>query len=647
MSGMRHDSRDSPATAGKWYAVKAVARVLGSLRLALILLPLFAAALGLGIVIESDYGAPAAQQLVYNSWWLLGLIALLGVNILFAAVKKWPWKKHQTGFLITHVGLLTLVTGGLVGGWGVRGVMSLVDSEDPSFLQYGFPATNVVLDPARGMIRVRRPMFNDKEILYREFSPGLLPWNARTRAKLQTPSLVEGMDRLAYPGLRTFSMGIHDDLRLDVIDFVPDATIEPFQTCVAGDPDGFPAASIEFASPAVGVLPLRWLADVEEYRSLRIGPAVVEFVGRNLSAENLNEFLSPPTRRGEPGTLVVGFAGQTFRFEIDRLKAKSSERLGDTGWSVRASHRLPNDLRSGDEASASAEFSFELCRLDSAISFSVSARRLGDLQQLSESSLLAPSDFWAHFHPADVRRGDSSLSGVLQFATDKVGGLYFRSFANDEKGTFQAEASGKTVAGDSRQSIWPAMKWKFRVAAFLPSASLGIDVTPRSGLARSGAWPAILCRMSRGHDSKQFWLEKSDGGWTTVAMGDEPILVGYHDFQTELDFALRLVRAVSTDDLRMGSEPRCVVAVKSPDHEVRDAVREITFNGPLTFGNYKFHLARTETLGVDSLGQSVGRASLIVQSDPGLRLKYLGSAMVALGVACMFAARANYFGKRR
>src|SRR6187399_74957 len=123
-------------------------RLLGSLQMAVVLLAIFALVLGAGTYVEALVGGKAAHQLVYGTWWFVGLLTLLGVNIFCAAVKKWPWKRHQLGFLITHVGLLTLVAGGLATSLaGVRGVMTLVDSEEASFRAFGLPASNVILDP--------------------------------------------------------------------------------------------------------------------------------------------------------------------------------------------------------------------------------------------------------------------------------------------------------------------------------------------------------------------------------------------------------------------------------------------------------------------------------------------------------------------
>src|SRR5262249_55716161 len=107
-------------------------RLLGSLQVAVVGLTLFAFVLAIGTIVESWYSGKVAGDLVYRTWWFDSLLLALGVNIFFAAAKKWRWKKHQTGFLITHVGLLCLVGGGLVSSiGGVDSLLVLVDSPNP------------------------------------------------------------------------------------------------------------------------------------------------------------------------------------------------------------------------------------------------------------------------------------------------------------------------------------------------------------------------------------------------------------------------------------------------------------------------------------------------------------------------------------
>jgi hypothetical protein len=60
--------------------------LLGSLKLAVVLLVTLASVIATATVLEAEYSRTFAQWFVYNSGWFLGLLGLLGVNILCAAL---------------------------------------------------------------------------------------------------------------------------------------------------------------------------------------------------------------------------------------------------------------------------------------------------------------------------------------------------------------------------------------------------------------------------------------------------------------------------------------------------------------------------------------------------------------------------------
>src|SRR3989344_3127752 len=84
-------------------------RYFSSVRLAVPLMLIMLVTCAVGTVIESRYDAKIAALMVYRSWWFQVLLSLLWINILFAALSRIPFKKHHTGFVITHIGLLTLL----------------------------------------------------------------------------------------------------------------------------------------------------------------------------------------------------------------------------------------------------------------------------------------------------------------------------------------------------------------------------------------------------------------------------------------------------------------------------------------------------------------------------------------------------------
>lgn len=92
-------------------AFDAIFRFLASLKLAVMLISGLAAVLASGTIYESMYGTAAVQHDIYQSKWFALLLAGLGVNILCAALIRFPWKRRQTGFVITHAGLIILLIG--------------------------------------------------------------------------------------------------------------------------------------------------------------------------------------------------------------------------------------------------------------------------------------------------------------------------------------------------------------------------------------------------------------------------------------------------------------------------------------------------------------------------------------------------------
>jgi hypothetical protein len=95
-----------------WFSLLArIADTLSSLSLAVTLIFTLAATLAFATFVEARYGTPSVQFYVYQTWWFDAILILLALNILFAAMVRYPWKRYQTGFVITHIGLLTLISG--------------------------------------------------------------------------------------------------------------------------------------------------------------------------------------------------------------------------------------------------------------------------------------------------------------------------------------------------------------------------------------------------------------------------------------------------------------------------------------------------------------------------------------------------------
>jgi hypothetical protein len=154
-----------------WRAIDAIYRFLASLKLAVISLSTLASVLAYATFFNSWYGTKAVNEWIYRTTGFSMLLAFLGANILCAALIRFPWKKRQTGFVITHAGLLTLLAGSYV---SVR----TADEGHLTFLEK--ESRDDIVREDHPIIRVRQVDPHQPEEILHEwelpFQPGAFAW---------------------------------------------------------------------------------------------------------------------------------------------------------------------------------------------------------------------------------------------------------------------------------------------------------------------------------------------------------------------------------------------------------------------------------------------------------------------------------------
>jgi hypothetical protein len=126
---------------------------LASLKLTIVLLSVLAIALIYGTFYESANGTPMAQSAVYTSSWFDALLALLFINMVACTARKYPYRPHQLGFLMVHVGVLTILVGAvLTRHFGHEGQLWLYegDSGDAATSARPYLAVSVTEDRVDG-----------------------------------------------------------------------------------------------------------------------------------------------------------------------------------------------------------------------------------------------------------------------------------------------------------------------------------------------------------------------------------------------------------------------------------------------------------------------------------------------------------------
>ncbi len=85
-------------------------------------------AVAYGTVLESRFNADMARLMIYQAPWFQCLLLLLWANIFCATLSRLPFKTHHIGFIITHIGLLTLLIGAFVTNiWGIDGQLQVAE----------------------------------------------------------------------------------------------------------------------------------------------------------------------------------------------------------------------------------------------------------------------------------------------------------------------------------------------------------------------------------------------------------------------------------------------------------------------------------------------------------------------------------------
>lgn len=119
---------------------------LASIRLAVVTMALLGVTCAWATIVESRRGTAAAQGEFYRTWWFSLMLGVLAANILLSMLKRYPWKRHHAGFVIAHLGILSLLAGSLVSlRYGLDSHMALYDGDTTDRVERVDKAVQVVL----------------------------------------------------------------------------------------------------------------------------------------------------------------------------------------------------------------------------------------------------------------------------------------------------------------------------------------------------------------------------------------------------------------------------------------------------------------------------------------------------------------------
>jgi len=665
-------------------------RLLGrfsSLRTAATLIAVLAVVIGVATYYERDHGQPAAQVMVYQSWWFALLFLLLALNIFGAAAVRYPWRRRQFGFVVVHTGLLTLMVGFWLGHGRLDGALfvppdadatlidlpsdqlTIVDGADSgarrlaiSFQPLGYGTHPSLLGyvlggftpPAPGVVAVDRalctPSADYDAGLHADAignsggSPSIFAWLRQRWSTLTHPraGVLVPADAPEVR-IRRVALTARDDLG-----FGPAADGAPaIKAVLRGRTPMMPADSDE-------VIAEGWLS-ASGPTSLESGPAMVT-LGITHAPTLVEDFLSrtAPTARA----LVVHHAGQRHRFAIDatQLPARFTVTPELTVEVERALERPRFDghsLNNDDDAALDPMLIARIASGPEATRTVVALPVFAFYPAHSATLGAAGAPELTYEHPGLAGDGGAPQGVSAQVLLTPDGGAAVR-WVSRSKGILGAErlAPGAThwrgtlVGGDGAPMRIDLVLDRLAHAEPLPQ--------PRPMLpdraSEAARW--IEVEVRRAGASGRAWLRRSsamqDGGFASVRLSDgHEVLLAYqvarYDLAARHGVALRLERFDEGRDVGGGTRATYVSDVHVTWRDGRPAeTRRIAMNEPLQVGGVTFfQTSFVPEAGPD--GHPVpGRyrfSVLQAATDPGLVCKYVGSILLVGGIVLMYLLR--------
>ena len=607
--------------------------LLGSLNLAVLFLAILAGAIAFATVIESKFDTAVARYYIYDAAWFNFWLLALGLNLLCAALTRWPWQPKHVGFVVTHAGLILMLTGAVVGR------------------VFGFEAF-VTLDKTKPPEN-RLAMHDD--VLTIETSGGIrgqMPFNTEIRPPTEA---------------RPFALQLENSNLKLVVDRVTENLVPDDSLVESGETMAPPGVALRFLNAGMGQdVPANLMLAGDEATFDFFGMAKVEMV------EALDE-AHPVAPTGAPNVSAGGAArdGTPFR-ETQLVFAKIPQApVVDTDSDVPCGYTV--------KLAAVADQPGQLTVTVTGVSGTSRTWPLRDLQTnwrgLSgdgDPILFRVAKYWPDFtmndgvptslsdqpHNPAVLVQITGPSKLLPPAAPKPAaaappmpkGLVMRvALAKEpDRIVYELEREGKIEArataarGETITLGWS--KWLARVDEVFPHAELHREVKEFTGtvtpMMASSLRPGIRAHLvaADGSSGPEEWIPS--GTSLDLFNGNDFARIGYGERVIPLTFSIALENFEVPRDEGTDTPANYISSLRFEEPSTGRVVRGVaSMNSPAMFPgdfwrsllgwNYKFSQANWNP-------QNLNETTLQVLYDPGWPFKWVGSLGICSGIALMF-----------
>jgi hypothetical protein len=610
-----------------------------SLKLAVVLLAVIIVAAIAGTFYESSFDAKVARAYVYGAPWFNLWLVLLGANLACSALSRWPWRKHHLAFLITHLGIITLLVGSLIGRiWGIEGTITLFEGEPP---------TN------RLLIDERQLRVHDVDGIVKGYSAEFLHHPPTPQHPRDLGLLASGAD-------------------LRIIDYAP--TIEAKLNPKPLNDGGVPALHFVIATAMMNQRLDGWLlADDPQNGKFSMGLANIEL--RRGTAEGLDRdgSLSRPPSESEanPKDQATDLEESIFAF----TKAPE-EQIGHVrkGGSSGAKVRLEQP-QNGNKGRVLVSLG------EKEVSFDV-AENLGHEVAIAGTPFsLKIDDYWADFriengkpnslsdqpnnpavlvtirgkgvpasepetNPHGSPKHLTTTGGPPSMPTPGEGTPnHLRLFIADD-GTISYDlasrkngrSSGKIELDKPLPTGWA--DWQLTIDKTMPHAASSMDFNPVNSEKASASTDlpdGVRLRIQQNGETFERW---APAGWQiTIPSSPSPTMVAYGWKTVSLPIGLELL--IFEVQRNEGSDSpagfKSTVRIVTADGET--ATGSCWMNHPFSYPGTWWRTWTGLTYKISQASwnpENLGQSTVQILRDPGWLLKWIGSLLVVIGVFMMF-----------
>jgi len=605
-----------------------VFRFFASLKLAVVLLAVLIIGAIAGTIYESSFDAKVARAYVYGAPWFNIWLLLLAANLAVSALSRWPWKKHHVAFLITHLGIITLLAGSLVGRiWGIEGTITLFKGEPPA----------------------NRLLVDQHQLRVRDTDGAVKGYPVEFIHRPPTPQKPWDLGLLAGGG------------RLSIVDYAP--AIEGKLNPKPLKEGGAPAVHFTIATAMMGQRLENWLiADDRQHGSFNMGLATIELKRGAAPAENKSE--SPNSPAASNAEVEIEEAVFAFAKAPEEQIAKVTKG-GSTGAKIRLA---PPSPETGIKGSVRIELNGKTWDFDV-------AQNLGKDVPMDGSPFTARiGNYWADFRidngkptslsdepnnpavvvtlrgkgvpvsPDNKAHGDTKSGAAPEMPADgaTTANRLTLFIADDGRITYTlvsrkgGTASGELELNKPLTTGWA--DWQLTIDNKMPHAEEWMDFNPTTAPSEGPDLPdGVRIRITQDSKVSEQWIP---AGWQiSVPAAPAEVQVAYGWKQISLPIGLELLDFEVQRNEGSDSPAGFKSTVRVTSAEGHVAQGQCWMNNPFNYPGdwwrtwsgltYKMSQASWNP---DNLGQS----TIQILRDPGWLLKWVGSLLIVSGIFMLF-----------